>query len=498
MKIRKIVSILIVLTLFLFPVFIRAADGSGTCTVSTVPAHIYEDTTGNQLTFTFTAAESMNSGAIRITAPSGWSAPQGTSGTAGYTTAASTGTLGKVANNMDSISNWENSASTTVAQETANKIEGDASVKITFGATATSGEIAYYATTSAQNWSSYSKIGIWLYSSSTQAANGDLQFGIASTTNFSNAQFVNIATSTVNTWVFHVLDISGISSDILSSVQSYGIKYAVDYFGTSTGDIYLDEMLIGPDNVNALSFSGQTVTARILELATSSTITINYGSGGGSSGVTAPSICQVYTFDTKSKIAVDGTLTSIATSPTITVYCVIPLIDNLPPSTKIEAPVAGEEISAGKAYAIKGTSIDTGGSTVKEVKISLDGGVAWELVTPLKSTDSGFTWKYIWLAPVVGDYTIWAKATDWVGNIETPGAKVSIKVKTIEVPPEEVVPPEEEAVPPEEVAPPEKPIAEMTVEEIKAKIVEIQQKIVELLTQLIKLIQAQIAELLVK
>ena len=115
MKIRKIISVFIALTLFLFPVFIRAADGSGTCTVSTVPTYIYEDTTGNQLTFTFTAAESMNSGAINITAPSGWSAPQGTSGTAGYTTATSTGTLGKVANNMDNISNRASSASTTGA-----------------------------------------------------------------------------------------------------------------------------------------------------------------------------------------------------------------------------------------------------------------------------------------------------------------------------------------------------------------------------------------------
>lgn len=589
---RKIISFLVVFLFLLFPVFnVWAVDGSGTATVSTSPTHIAVNSTGNELIFTFTAAETMNSGAISITMPSGWSAPQGSSGTAGYTTSTSSGTLGKVENNLDSITSplWQSSASTTVASETTRKKEGAASLKLTFDVTALAGEIAY-ATTSAQDWSNYTKIGIWVYSSTTQAGNGDLQFGIATTTDFSGAAFVDIAPTTADTWVYHVLDISGISSAIRSSVQSYGIKYAVDYFGASEGYVYLDEMLIGPDNVNALSFSSQTVTARILELGNGDTITINYGAGGGSSGATAPSTAQSYTFTTKSKIAVDGTLTEISTSPSVLVHpaaitdlvaqtgeragvidlsWTIPagsptgyvvkystsaidsdsawsaattfsqswpgttssgyvtglspgtlyyfaikatgldstlaalsnspsaragqkgIVDEIAPSTTIERPKAQEEIESGKDYIIKGVSQDTGGSSVKEVLLSLDGGVTWQRVTPLQATDSGFSWEYIWESPELGDYTILARATDWLGNSESPGAEVTVKVVE-KVLPEEVGEEEEEEEEEEIV---EKPVKEMTVEEIKAKILEIQQKIIELLKQLIELLQSQIAEL---
>jgi len=69
----------------------KAADGSGTCTLS--PTQVIENT-DTTLTFTFRAAETMDGGAITIEIPGGWSAPQGTSGTAGYTTATSTGTIG--------------------------------------------------------------------------------------------------------------------------------------------------------------------------------------------------------------------------------------------------------------------------------------------------------------------------------------------------------------------------------------------------------------------
>ena len=88
--------------LFLFIVFlfgaflifsqdIKAADGSGICTLS--PSQVIENT-DTTLTFTFTAAETMDGGAITIEIRGGWSAPQGTSGTAGYTIATSTGTIG--------------------------------------------------------------------------------------------------------------------------------------------------------------------------------------------------------------------------------------------------------------------------------------------------------------------------------------------------------------------------------------------------------------------
>jgi len=70
---------------------VRAADGSGTCVVS--PSQVVENTQ-ETLTFIFTAAETMDNGSVTITVPAGWSAPQGSSGTAGYTVGSSVGTIG--------------------------------------------------------------------------------------------------------------------------------------------------------------------------------------------------------------------------------------------------------------------------------------------------------------------------------------------------------------------------------------------------------------------
>jgi|GEM_PF-3998582 hypothetical protein len=66
-----------------------ATDGSGTCTVT--PTSVIAGSTGNTLTFLFTAAGNMDGGAITIMVPAYWSVPQATSGTEGYTTATSSG-----------------------------------------------------------------------------------------------------------------------------------------------------------------------------------------------------------------------------------------------------------------------------------------------------------------------------------------------------------------------------------------------------------------------
>ena len=79
-------------------VTVNAADGSGTLTTPTT--NVAASSTGNTLTFTYTAATGgMSNGAVRVTVPTGWSAPSTTGTAAGYTTA-STGTVG-VAGQVD-------------------------------------------------------------------------------------------------------------------------------------------------------------------------------------------------------------------------------------------------------------------------------------------------------------------------------------------------------------------------------------------------------------
>jgi len=163
------------------------------------------------------------------------------------------------------------------------------------------------------------------------------------------------------------------------------------------------------------------------------------------------------------------------------VYCYLPKAadnsDKTPPTSSITDPQYGGSILTGKDYIIKGTCSDSGGSSVQEVKISLDNGNTWQKVTPEESIGTGFNWEYVWLKPAVGSYIIKTRATDWWNNIETPKDGITAQVVS-ELPPTT-----------------EKPITEIAVEELKAKITEIQEKIIELLTQLIQLFRSQITQL---
>lgn len=100
------------------------------------------------------------------------------------------------------------------------------------------------------------------------------------------------------------------------------------------------------------------------------------------------------------------------------------------PTSTITAPIANGGIQAGTPYTIKGTSSDTGGSSVKTVEVSIDGGTTWMTATPKTSTATGFDWEYVWSLPGVGTYTIKSRATDYVGNVETPSLGVTATVMT--------------------------------------------------------------------
>ena len=61
-----------------------AGRGSGTMTVSGGP--VAAESTGNQLTFIYTAAGTLSGGALELVPPAGWTEPQGTRGSVGHTT----------------------------------------------------------------------------------------------------------------------------------------------------------------------------------------------------------------------------------------------------------------------------------------------------------------------------------------------------------------------------------------------------------------------------
>ncbi len=117
-------------------VTVNAANGSGTLTTGT--SNVLAGTSGNTLTFTYTAtAGGMFNGSISIDVPSGWSAPSTTGTTAGYTT--STGGTVSVAGQTITVSSLA--------------VAGGGTVDVVYGGTGGGGPGAVATTTpGAQTW----------------------------------------------------------------------------------------------------------------------------------------------------------------------------------------------------------------------------------------------------------------------------------------------------------------------------------------------------------
>ncbi|MFA5341199.1 MAG: hypothetical protein WC332_05405 [Clostridia bacterium] len=103
-------------------------------------------------------------------------------------------------------------------------------------------------------------------------------------------------------------------------------------------------------------------------------------------------------------------------------------IDQIKPTSSIDAITTS--IIPGQTYTVTGVCADTGGSSVKEVKLSLNGGITWVDTTPLIAQNNGYTWKYIWSDIAAGAYTLKTRAADWIGNIEIPGEGIVIIVSS--------------------------------------------------------------------
>lgn len=155
-------------------------------------------------------------------------------------------------------------------------------------------------------------------------------------------------------------------------------------------------------------------------------------------------------------------------------------VDSIAPVSRITSPATKANVLANKPLVIKGTALDSGGSSVQKVEISIDNGLNWNQTAVLENIDGNLVWEFTWQNPTIGAYTIKTRAYDWSGNIETPGAGIEITVVSSL---------------PQTPSTEEKPISQMSAKELETKIMEIQQKIIQVLQQLIQIIQRQIQSL---
>ncbi len=264
--------------------------------------------------------------------------------------------IGKQIDTADSTTGWVASASTTQTVSTDVSVlhEGTGSLKNIITASAASGDKWYRTLNSPEDWSSYTTIGLWIRSSVATAA-GNLKFEYASSPDLTSPiASVNIGALSANVWSYQKLTLAGTRTNI----NSYGIHYSTD-IGAAT--VYLDDILLGP---GSLSFSGNDINARILSLSAAQAVTIVYGNGGGSSGVTVPATAAAYAFNTSSRISDSGTLTAIGTSPTVTVTL---------PATSTSIISSGSPSVYGDTVTFTATVTPTGGGAPTGIVTFKDG-----------------------------------------------------------------------------------------------------------------------------
>jgi len=105
----------------------------------------------------------------------------------------------------------------------------------------------------------------------------------------------------------------------------------------------------------------------------------------------------------------------VLTGPT---YSGSPVITSQVVKSAFELPL-GAQIPVGKATVLSGRSWSGGGS-IKRVDISVDGGATWTQATlhGANIANAWGRWNFTWTPSATGNYTLRARATDSVGNVQ--------------------------------------------------------------------------------
>jgi hypothetical protein len=292
-------------TLNALPAAAAAADGSGTMAVS--PTSVLVSSTTNTLTFTYTAAAGgLSSGEIEVVVPSDWSPPQTTSGTAGYTT------LGTCSGGALSI------MSTYTIEVTGVTLASGATCTVSYGTSggASGARAPSTSETSTFNTSEESTAGGTLtalpLASLPTVRVGPAPDGSGTMTVSPNSAQ---ASSTTNTLTFtYTAAAGGLTAGRIDVVVPS------DWSPPQTTSGTAGYTTLGTCGGGTLSIAPTfTIEVTGVTLASGVTCTITYGTGGGTSGAKAPSTPETSTFNTSEESTASGTLTALASSPTVTV-----------------------------------------------------------------------------------------------------------------------------------------------------------------------------------
>ncbi len=255
-----------------------AADGSGTLTTTTTT--VVNGSTGNTIAFTYTAATGgISNGEVDIAVPTGWTAP--TSSNAVGCTTASTGTL---------------SFSGQTIQVSALTLGSAGVLTVTYGATsgascAASDGAKAPTTAGAATWQGQER-----------------STGGGTLANVSPSPSITVLSA----------DGSGTLTTTTTGVPASSTQNSIAF--TYTAGVGCTSATAG-----TVSTSSQTITVGNLTLAASGTTVVTYGATSGGAcvsgdGATAPATTGAQVWQGKETSSSGGTLTNLASSPSITVF----------------------------------------------------------------------------------------------------------------------------------------------------------------------------------
>jgi len=96
--------------------------------------------------------------------------------------------------------------------------------------------------------------------------------------------------------------------------------------------------------------------------------------------------------------------------------------DTTPPKSTITSPSSGSTVGLGSTATIAGTAVDFGGGVVGAVEVSVDGGSTWH---PAAGREN---WSYTFTVGNTSTLNIQSRAVDDSGNLEVPGAGITLAV----------------------------------------------------------------------
>ena len=336
------------------PSIVVGEDGTGTMTVA--PTFARAGSTGNTLTFTYTAATTISNGQINVVVPAGWSAPSTAGGNAGFTTS----TCGTVAVAGQTI---QVTGVNRTAAQTCNVVYGSGAP----GATAPSnGGVNTFTTTEKSSGAGTLQPIPTSPTVAVVAADGTGTMTVSPTTvipgstgNFITFTYTAAAGGVTNGEITVVVPAGWTPPSVTGSDPS----------GTQS-------------TCGTVGVAGQMIDITAVNVAGGATCDIRYGLSGFNAGVTAQAAAGTAVFPVQQKSVGAGSLTDVLPSPQLTVGA-----DGT--GTATIAPLTVSASSTANTLTVTYTASPTaGGLSNGQINVAVPAGWSAPSTT---GTDPGFT-----------------------------------------------------------------------------------------------------------